>query len=91
MIAEYEEVLAVELVVTTERQHTTPWQCMRKHWQHWTVDPNGLFVGAGSCSPRETPRRGGRQQPHQNHARPVNHPLQAYYNLDADETQLSQL
>jgi len=34
MIAEHEEVLAAELVVTTKRpQDMTQWQCMRKYWQ----------------------------------------------------------
>jgi hypothetical protein len=33
MIAEHEEMLAAELVVTTKRQDMTQWQCMRKYWQ----------------------------------------------------------
>jgi hypothetical protein len=33
MMAEHEEVLATEFVVTTKRQDTTEWQCMRKYWQ----------------------------------------------------------
>jgi hypothetical protein len=32
MMAEHEEVLAAELVVTTKRQDMTQWQCMRKYW-----------------------------------------------------------
>jgi len=33
MMAEHEEVLAAEFVVTTKCQDTTEWQCMRKYWQ----------------------------------------------------------